>query len=163
MSISAVDSGSRVDYCIEPAKKEEKSDAVFSLDGIAEDVGEELQSDEEINRLPGNTFAEVMMYAEKYGNKIPVVNQIVSAKNPKDGAIYLTFFTDNEITCDDATGRRVWELTIDNEQQAEKVKNYFENFKPDREFVREYYSDKNMGIVSSRDFWLELFRDSEDK
>ena len=93
------------------------------------------------------------------GNAIPTVDKIVNAKNPEDGKIYLTFFTEDKISCYEPGGEKTWELDISNEEQGGKIKKFFENYMPDRAHVQEYYSDADLGIVSSKEFWLELFED----
>ena len=93
------------------------------------------------------------------GNAIPTVDKIVNAKNPEDGKIYLTFFTEDKISCYEPGGEKTWELDISNEEQGGKIRKFFENYMPDRAHVQEYYSDADLGIVSSKEFWLELFED----
>lgn len=108
----------------------------------------------------GTSFIDLMGSDAWKKNSIPTVNQIVSAKNPEDGEIYLTYFTDEKISCHDATGKKVWELEIANQEQADMVKAFFEKYEPDREQVQEYYSDEAMGIAASRDFWVNQFHES---
>lgn len=91
----------------------------------------------------------------EYGNPIPTVNQIVTAKNPKDGQIYLTYFTDGKITCEDGNGKKVWDMEID-ESQHDKVEAFFENYKP-WEHAEEIYSGEELGSASLKSFWIEMF------
>ena len=91
------------------------------------------------------------------GNAIPTVDKIVNAKNPEDGKIYLTFFTEDKISCYEPGGEKTWELEISNEEQGGKIKKFFENYMPDRAHVQEYYSNAALGIVSSKEFWLRFF------
>ena len=88
------------------------------------------------------------------GNAIPTVDKIVNAKNPEDGKIYLTFFTEDKISCYEPGGEKVWELEISNGEQRSLVKDFFENYTPDRSYVKEYYSDESLGRVSSKEFWI---------
>lgn len=39
-------------------------------------------------------------------NQIPVINQIISSKNPEDGEIYRTYFMDDQIFCNNADGKK---------------------------------------------------------
>lgn len=94
-----------------------------------------------------------------YGrNAIPTVNQIVSSSNAIDEEIYLTYFTDDRITCNYADGRKAWEIEIKDEQRLQKVKEFFDNYTPDENWVNtEYYSGNNMGMAVQKSFWLDLF------
>ncbi len=87
------------------------------------------------------------------GNTISTVDKIVNAKNPEDGKIYLTFFTKGNITCYEPNGEKVWELEIANEEKRSLIEDFFENYTPDRGYVKEYYSDESLGRVSSKEFW----------
>lgn len=106
----------------------------------------------------GMSFWELIS-SEGAKNRIPVVNTVVTAKNPEDEKIYVTFFTDRKIVCQNADGSKAWEMGLENQQQRDKVQNFFSSYKPDRDLVKEYYSDASLGIVSSRDFWMELLED----
>ena len=88
------------------------------------------------------------------GNAIPTVDKIVNAKNPEDGKIYLTFFARDKISCCEPGGEKVWELEIFNGEQRSLIKDFFENYAPDRSYVKEYYSDESLGRVSSKEFWI---------
>lgn len=46
---------------------------------------------------------------------------------------------------------------MEDAQQAEKVKEYFGQFKPDRDLVKEYYSGDKMKMAVVQSFWLDLF------
>lgn len=105
----------------------------------------------------GMSFSDLINSGK--GNAIPTVDKIVNAKNPEDGKIYLTFFTEDKISCYEPGGEKTWELDISNEEQGGKIRKFFENYMPDRAHVQEYYSDADLGIVSSKEFWLELFED----
>lgn len=93
--------------------------------------------------------------------KIPVVNQIVSSRNPADGEIYVMFFTDDKITCNKADGGAAWEIDVDNAEQAEKVKDFFKGYTP-YSWAKEIYSGDNMGMVACKDFWLDLFHKKDE-
>ena len=88
------------------------------------------------------------------GNAIPTVDKIVNAKNPEDGKIYLTFFAKDKISCCEPGGEKVWEQEISNGEQRSLIKEFFENYAPDRSYVKEYYSDESLGRVSSKEFWI---------
>ncbi|MDE6014395.1 MAG: hypothetical protein K2H41_01665 [Acetatifactor sp.] len=92
--------------------------------------------------------------------QIPTIDRIVSARNPEDNKIYVTFFARESITCHNADGTTAWELKLANDDQAELVKKIFAGFAPDREKVREYYSDAALGFVASKNFWLEFLSGS---
>ena len=94
-----------------------------------------------------------------YGrNAIPTVNQIVSSRNVIDEEIYLTYFTDDRITCNYADGRIAWEIEINDEQQLEKVKAFFDAYTPEENWVNtEYYSGNDMSMAVQKSFWLDLF------
>lgn len=98
---------------------------------------------------------DILAMRGEYGNQIPTVNQIVTAKNPEDGQIYLTYFTDGKITCEDGNGKKVWDMEID-ESQRDKVKTYFENYQP-LEHAEEIYSGEELGSASLKNFWIEMF------
>lgn len=118
---------------------------------------ESLVSD--ANSIPsqfiGMSFNDLFSTQGIKGNQIPVVNQVVSSKNPNDGEIYLTYFTDKKITCCHADGVKAWEMDIEEEQQ-EKVKDYFKEYKS-YEWAKEIYSGKELGKASLKDYWMELF------
>ncbi|MDD3417771.1 MAG: hypothetical protein PHY47_27910, partial [Lachnospiraceae bacterium] len=104
----------------------------------------------------GMSFLDLINSNMGNRNQIPVVNQIVSAKNPEDEKIYVTYFTDNQITCQNGDGTTAWEMKLNNEEQSDKIKEFFEKYKPDRAEVKEYFSDIKLGGVSSKDFWLDI-------
>lgn len=109
----------------------------------------------------GMSFADLFANPSLKANQIPVVNQIVSSKNPNDGEIYLTYFTDRKITCCHADGTKEWDLNFD-EEQYEKVRDFFKNSKS-YEWAKEIYSGDNMQMASVKDYWLELFAEKTDK
>lgn len=98
---------------------------------------------------------DILAMSGEYGNPIPTVNQIVTAKNPEDGQIYLSYFTDSKITCEDGNGRKVWDMEI-NESQHAKVDAFFENYNP-WENAEEIYSGEELGSASLKNFWIEMF------
>ena len=108
------------------------------------------------DRFAGMSF-EQLMSSGMGRNRIPVVNQIVSSRNPEDGEIYRVYFTDERITCNHGDGRRAWEIEIEDAQQTQKVKEYFEQYQPDRDWVREYYSGDKMSMAVKQRFWSDLF------
>lgn len=136
----------------------EKLEAIEN-ESITKAEKKQRQPGEVPEELAGMSFAELIKSGKGNANSIPIVNKIVNAKNPEDGKIYLTYFTENKITCFEPEGEKVWELEISNEEQANKVGAFFENYMPDRAHVQEYYSDADLGIVSSKEFWLEFFED----
>lgn len=113
----------------------------------------------ETEDLSGMSFWELMNSGA--GNaQIPVVDRIVSARNPEDHKIYVTFFSRESITCHHGDGTTAWKLKLTDDDQAERVKEIFAGYAPDRENVREYYSNAALGFVSSKNFWLEFFAGS---
>ena len=93
-------------------------------------------------------------------SKIPVVNQIITAKNPEDGNYYEVLFTDDKVWCETVLGKRVWELDM-TDGDREKVKDYFKEFKP-VPWAEELYYDRDngmrMGMAAVKDFWIELLK-----
>ena len=136
----------------------------FSPLEVREEVVEESpgQSREMMSMLSEMSLDDWLQNMIQCGkaNKIPVVNQIVTAKNPEDGNYYRTYFADDKISCEDALGKKVWELDISAED-GEKVKDYFKEFKP-YPSARELYFDLDngmrMGMAAVKDFWIELFK-----
>ena len=125
----------------------------------------EKQNDivKEVSKQPGEVPEEFagmsfmdLINSGRCNNPIPTVNQIVSSKNPEDGQIYVTYFTDDRITCHRGDGQRAWELNL-TQEQAEGVSKFFEDYESDRREVKEYYSDGKLGIVSLKNFWLDMF------
>lgn len=137
-------------------------------DSPKEEFVELIQSDQEEEKrgkvrdpFAGMSFDDVMSMADSgAGRKIPVVNQIVSARNPEDGEIYRAFFTDQKIICNRGDGRRAWEIEIPDARQAEKVEEFFEKYEPDRDLFKEYYSGDKMGMAVVESFWKDLFERS---
>ena len=111
-----------------------------------------MQSGEVPEEFAGMSFWDLINSGK--GNAIPTVDKIVNAKNPEDGKIYLTFFTENKISCCEPDGEKVWELEISNGEQRSLIKDFFGNYEPDRYYVKEYYSDESLGRVSSKEFWI---------
>lgn len=109
----------------------------------------------------GMSFADLFANPSLKANQIPVVNQIVSSKNPNDGEIYLTYFTDRKITCCHVDGTKEWDLNFD-EEQYEKVRDFFKDSKP-YEWAKEIYSGDDMQMASVKEYWLELFAEKMDK
>lgn len=108
-----------------------------------------------VEMYKGMSFNDIFSLIGEKGNAILTVNQMVTAKNPDDGIIYRTCFTDDKITCTDAEGNRVWDLDIP-EDQKETVSAFFEGHTP-YTWAKEIYSDKDLGIASSKDYWMDLF------
>lgn len=52
---------------------------------------------------------------------------------------------------------RVLKIDIEDAQQAEKVKEFFEKHEPNHKWFREYYSGADMGMAAVKNFWLDLF------
>ena len=104
----------------------------------------------------GMSFRDIINSHSMEGKQITTIHQIVSAKNPKDGKIYVTFFSDDKISCYGGDGSTAWEMNLKKETEQKTIADYFSNYKPDSEAVKEYYSDGRLGIVSSKDFWMDL-------
>ena len=158
MSVTGVSSNCNgVEYYKSTALKT-KTEESFSSE-IQEKPEETLQTEyEEVSGASGGlSFADIFYSGRFKLNQIPVVNQIVSSKNPEDGKIYLTYFTDDKITClHPGTGGKVaWEVEV-NEDQQQKVKDFFKEFTPYK-WAKELYSGDNMGMATVKNFWLELF------
>lgn len=106
----------------------------------------------------GISFSDLMnsQYAR---NKIPTINQIISSKSPVDGELYRVYFTNDRISCNHADGKRAWEVEINDEQQAEMIKEFFEGYTPNDNWTNnEYYSGDNIGMAVLKTFWLDLFK-----
>ena len=127
----------------------------FEVKSVSKSEEYHKQPSEVPEEFAGMSFGDLINSGK--GNAIPTVNKIVNAKNPEDGKIYLTFFTEDRISCYEPGGEKTWELEISNEEQIGKIKKFFENYMPDRAHVQEYYSDAALGIVSSKEFWLGFF------
>ena len=131
----------------------------FEVKSVSKSEEHHKQPGEVPEEFAGMSFWDLINSGKGYA--IPTVNKIVNAKNPDDGKIYLTFFTEDRITCYEPGGEKTWELEISNEEQVGKIKKFFENYTPDRTYVKEYYSNESLGIVASKDFWERYFeRDS---
>jgi len=158
MSVTSVNSNSNSVGYYKDATSSTKVEEPFSI-GIQEEPDKTLQKEQE--EVPGAfrglSFADIFYSGKFKLNQIPVVNQIVSSKNTEDGKIYLTYFTDNKITCLHAgTGGKIaWEVEV-NEEQQQKVKDFFKGFTPYK-WAKELYSGDNMAMVTVKNFWLELF------
>ena len=157
MSISGV-SNEGVSYYHSSVSKADTEKTTFSLNE-SEEKEQEIESKEK--KFPGKTFAELfeaLSSGKVKANSIPVVNQMVSAKNPEDGKIYLTCFTDQKITCivPDGSGRKVWEMDITSSDQADKVKDFFSQYSPSK-WAKEYYTGGELGQATMESFWRNLF------
>lgn len=156
MSLTGVNNNSTSVSYYNNGTSDAKIDESFSLEMQEE-------SEEMIQKEQGKgsrtfleiSFADLMCNSEIKRNQIPVVNQIVSSRNPKTGEIYVTCFTDNKITCCQADGKIAWEVEVKEDQQ-QKVKDYFKGMTPYK-WAKELYSGDNMAMASVKDFWLELF------
>lgn len=156
MSVTSVNGNSGSVEYYKNAISDTKAEASFSIRMQEEP---EKCSKEEQGKVPsafgGMSFEDLFCNSELKRNQIPVVNQIVSSKNPEDGKIYLTCFTDNKITCCHVGGKIAWELEVSEEQQ-QKVKDYFKEFTPYK-WAKELYSGDNLAMATVKNFWLELF------
>lgn len=164
MSIESIGNYSYIGSYAENSNRKDKaeSDKGFVLEGYeSADQVQNENTDKVPEKYAGMSFWELIS-SEGAKNRIPVVNAVVTAKNPEDEKIYVTFFTDRKIFCQNADGSKVWEMGLENQQQRDKVQKFFSNYKPDRDLVKEYYSDAGLGIVSSRDFWIALLEDDAE-
>ncbi len=125
-----------------------------------EDLLQELDAyKKEPKDLQSMSFWE-LMNSGAGREQINVVDRIVSARNSEDQRIYVTFFTRESILCRNADGTTAWELMPAGTGWTERVEEIFAGFKPDRDIVKEYYSDAALGFVASKNFWLELLGES---
>lgn len=162
MSVTSVNSNSNSAEYYKNTTSSTKIEEPFSI-GIQEEPEKEpkkaLQKEQEEvpSAYMGLSFTDIFYSGKFKLNQIPVVNQIVSAKNPEDGEIYLTYFTDNKITCLHAgtDGKKAWEVEV-NEEQQQKVKDFFKEFTPYK-WAKELYSGDDMAMATVKNFWLELF------
>ena len=122
---------------------DQSNDLDFTSDGS---IGAELYK--------GMSANDIFALMGEKGNSISTVNQMVTSKSPEDGKIYRTYFSDDKITCTDAEGTKIWDLEI-TEDQRSIVNHFFEGHKS-YTWVKEIYSDDDMGIASSKDYWMEL-------
>ncbi len=158
MSVTSVNSNNNSMEYYKNAISGTKVEDSFSIE-IQEEPEKMLQKEQEEvpDAFRGLSFEDIFYSGKFKANPIPVVNQIVSAKNPEDGKIYLTFFTDNKITCYHAgtDGKIAWEVEVKEDQQ-QKVKDFFKEFTPYK-WAKELYSGDNMAMATVKKFWLELF------
>ncbi len=158
MSVTSVNSNSNSAEYYRNTASSTKTEETFSI-GIHEEPEKALQKEQEEvpSSYMGLSFKDIFYSGKFKLNQIPVVNQIVSAKNPEDGKIYLTYFTDNKITCFHAgtDGKKAWEVEV-NEEQQQKVKDFFKEFTPYK-WAKELYSGDDMAMATVKNFWLELF------
>ena len=162
MSVTSVNSNSNSVEYYKNTTSSTKIKEPFSI-GIQEEPEKEppkaLQKEQEEvpSAYMGLSFTDIFYSGKFKLNQIPVVNQIVSAKNPEDGEIYLTYFKDNKITCLHAgtDGKKAWEVE-ENEEQQQKVKDFFNEFTPYK-WAKELYSGDDMAMATVKNFWLELF------
>ncbi len=156
MSVTSVNSNSAEYY--KNTASSTKIEEPFSI-GIQEEPKKALQKEQEEtpSAYMGLSFTDIFYSGKFKSNQIPVVNQIVSSKNPEDGKIYRTYFTDNKITCLHAgtDSKIAWEVEV-NEDQQQKVKDFFKEFTPYK-WAKELYSGDNMAMATVKNFWLELF------
>lgn len=127
---------------------EQSNDMDFTSDGS---IGAELYK--------GMSANDIFALMGEKGNQISTVNQMVTANNPEDGKIYRTYFLDDKITCTDAEGTKIWDLEI-TEDQRSIVNNFFEGHKA-YSWAKEIYNDEDMGIASSKDYWMKLLSANE--
>lgn len=90
------------------------------------------------------------------------IKKIVTAVNPEDGKEYLTYFTKDTIVCQstEENGETVWTMKI-TEEQSELLNKYFENFEANHGEETKWYSGDEMGMVSSKGFWIGFFEGAE--
>ena len=86
------------------------------------------------------------------------IKKIVTAVNPEDGKEYLTYFTKDTIVCKSTEGSDevVWTMEI-TEEQAELINKYFEKHQAVQEGEPSWYTDADLGMVSSKEFWYGFF------
>lgn len=155
MPISSVGSGAK-GYYQEYTTKVDVAQEPFLVDEQAKTVKEDSSRPEVPDAFKGISSPMDLLASDKFKkNQIPVVNQIVTSRNPEDGEIYRTFFMEDKIYCNNAEGKKAWELAIDGTEQAEKIKDFFKKYTPCG-WAKELYSGKDMGIVSLKSFWVEL-------
>ena len=156
MSISGVRNDG-ADYYRSSVSRTSSEQNTFSLN---ESEGKVQETESEEKKFPGSTLSELfeaLSSGKVKANSIPVVNQMVSAKNPEDGKIYLTCFTDQKITCiAPGSGRKVWEMDIASSDHADKVKDFFSQYTPSK-WAKEYYSGDELGQATMESFWQKLF------
>ena len=90
------------------------------------------------------------------------IKKIVTAVNPEDGKEYLTYFTKDTIVCKTTEGSNevVWTMEI-TEEQAELINKYFERYQASQEGEPAWYTDADLGMVSSKEYWLGFFEGAE--
>lgn len=152
--INAVETNNNLNYYLRNEQKRAEPSTTFIVENKE---NKEKQNADVPEQFAEASFWNLMNSSDIIKKQIPKVNQIVSSKNVEDGEIYLTFFSDEKITCTDAIGKRVWEIEVENTKQENKINAFFSNLTPNRDFVQEYYSGDDLGMVSSKNFWLKLF------
>ena len=96
MSVMSVNSNSNSVEYYKDTTSGTKIEDTFSME-MQEEPEKMLQKEQELpGTFKGSSFEDIFYSGKFKANPIPVVNQIVSAKNPEDGEIYLTCFTDNQ-------------------------------------------------------------------
>ena len=158
MSVTGVGS-SKTAYYQETVSRADVGQEPFSVEDLDIKADEKDQRHEEVpDKFAGTTFHDLINSGKGRKNQIPVVNQIVSSRNPEDGEIYRAFFTDKSIICNYGDGRRAWEIDIEDAQQGNKVKEFFAKREPDNDCFKEFYSGDNLGMAVVKKFWLDLFK-----
>lgn len=151
--INPVETNNILNYHLRNEQNRAEPSTTFTVENKE---NEEKQSVDVPGQFAEASFWDLMNSSDIIKKQIPKVNQIVSAKNVEDGEVYLTFFSDEKITCTDAIGKKTWEIGVENTRQEDKIKAFFSNLTPNRDFIQEYYSGDDLGMVSSKSFWLKL-------
>ena len=101
--------------------------------------------------------SEIGMVRTEHG-----IKKIVTAQSSEDGKEYLTYFTKESIVCKstEETDKTMWNMKI-TEEQYELVNNYFEKYEASQGGEVEWYSGDDLGMVSSKGFWLGFFEGAE--
>lgn len=160
MAVSSV-GNSNQGYYQEYATKVDVVREPFLTDEQVETVKEDSNRSEVPDAFKGISSPMDLLASDKFKkNQIPVVNQIVTSRNPEDGEIYRTFFMDDKIYCNNAEGKKAWELAVNGTEQAEKIKDFFKKYTP-YGWAKELYSGMDMGMASVKSFWVELLGEKD--
>lgn len=135
----------------------EETEAITDAEGFERAIMDAARQGDAPEAFAGMSFMDLIASGKGNNTAIPVVDRIVTAQNPEDGKIYTTCFTDRRITCLNGEGGQQWSMKITDQEQADKIREFFENYNSDLGISCQIYSDQDMGVVSSKDFWMELF------
>lgn len=147
--------GDRNGYYSGYTRKTDKAQEIFDVEVTEKTENNNSNGTDIPDAFKGMSLMDLLTSSDLKKNQIPVINQIISSKNPEDGEIYRTYFMDDQIFCNNADGKKAWGISINDAEQKTKMADFLQKY-TSYEAAGRLYPGIDMEMITLESFWREF-------